>query len=211
MQTQNKIVQPKQKLNKSLANSNLIEQLYDTGVVQFGEFTLKSGITAPIYLDLRRVISYPNLLRTIAEKMSVIVNSCTTDSLCGVPYAGIPFATSVALLSNKPMIMPRKETKKYGAKRAIEGVYTQGQTTLIIEDIMTTGSSIKETYDTLSNEGLTVTDVIVFCDRRTSKQNKQKPYTIHALYTLDEIVDYLYSQGKINAHTYQSVTKFINT
>src|SRR5207245_10513587 len=87
------------------------------------------------------------------------------DVLCGVPYTALPIATCLSLTQEIPMVMQRKEVKDYGTKKRVEGVFQKGQTCLIIEDVITSGSSIEETLKILQEEGLIVHDVAIVINR----------------------------------------------
>ncbi|KAK6037235.1 putative orotate phosphoribosyltransferase, partial [Cooperia oncophora] len=121
-----------------------------------GEYYLKSGQMTPIYIDLRRLISQPKTLRMAAQVLCDIINAkdLKYDYVVGVPYAALPLATHVSDILNVPMLMKRKETKSYGTRKAIEGIYTPGHTALLIEDVVTSGESIRETAEALRAEGL---------------------------------------------------------
>ncbi|MBV9576381.1 MAG: orotate phosphoribosyltransferase, partial [Gammaproteobacteria bacterium] len=89
----------------------IITSLYQMGAIQFGEFQLKSGQTSSIYLNLRKIISYPELLRHVSNAMWNAVQACQFDLVCGVPYTALPIATCISLTHHIPMIMRSKEKK----------------------------------------------------------------------------------------------------
>ena len=180
---------------------NLIISLYQIGAIKFGNFTLKSGQSSKIYLDLRQIVSYPDILRAVADTLWSRVQSCHFNLVCGVPYTALPIATCISLQHNVPMIMRRKEKKSYGTKQQIEGKFTPKQYCLIIEDIITTGSSILETADDLEMSGLKITDVAVLINREQGGEaNLQKRYyTLHAAFTLQEILQQLIESNELLA------------
>lgn len=174
------------------AISDLVIALYRIGAIQFGEFKLKSGQISPIYINLRKIISYPALLREIATTMHQATHACDYDLICGVPYTALPIATVISIDQQIPMIIRRKEKKDYGTKQLIEGEFKPGQRCLIVEDVVTTGSSIIETANDLKDAGLIVTDVISVIDREQGgKENLSQHFHFHAITNLSTILSEL--------------------
>jgi orotate phosphoribosyltransferase len=166
--------------------------LYKIGVIQFGKFTLKSGQTSSLYINLRKIISYPDLLRIVAQRMWDTMKIHSFDLVCGVPYTALPIATCFSLENHVPLIMRRKEKKEYGTKQMVEGVFTPGQQCLIIEDVITTGSSILETAREVEKSGLKVSHVIALIDREEGgKQTLEKNYTVHTVLSLSTLLQTL--------------------
>lgn len=76
---------------------------------------------------------------------TIIENKINFDTICGVPYTALPISTLVSVKSKKPMVLRRKEIKTYGTKQLIDGKFEKGNHCIIIEDVISTGSSILET------------------------------------------------------------------
>ncbi|PWH12149.1 MAG: orotate phosphoribosyltransferase [Anaerolineae bacterium] len=195
----------------NLSKLALADGLLAAGCIKFGEFTLKSGLQSPIYIDLRQVISYPQLLAQIGQAYLPLLQDLKFDRLAGLPYAAIPIATAVCLAGNYPMIYPRKETKTYGTKAEIEGEYHPGETALIIDDLATTGGSKFEAIEKLTAAGLVVRDVVVLIDRQSGAKEalEQAGLHLHAVLTIREMLDDWEATGKVPAEHIAATRKFL--
>lgn len=192
-------------------NAKLIEKLFEIGAVKFGEFKLKSGIMSPIYVDLRVIVSYPEVLKSVAEAMWKKINNLEFNLICGVPYTALPIATAISITHNLPMVMRRKEVKDYGTKKAIEGAFAIGQKVLIVEDLVTSGLSVFETSEPLEHEGLKITDVVVLLNREQGAEEnlKNKNLNLHAVFTITELLQTLLENNKIDQNIYNTTVQFI--
>lgn len=191
---------------------DFILKLHKIGAIQFGTFTLKSGIESPIYLDLRRMVSYPDLLQTTANMLWEKITGCDFHYICGVPYTALPFATVLSVQHNIPMIMRRKEVKQYGTKRILEGVYHANARCLVIEDLFTTGGSALETVEILEHDKCIVTDIAILIDREHGgvQRVQKKGYNVHVIFTLSEILAILHDTNVINEESVHAIRNFIN-
>ena len=192
--------------------SALADGLLTAGCIKFGEFTLKSGLKSPIYIDLRQIISHPKLLSEVAQAYLPRLSTLQFSRLAGLPYAAIPIATAISLAGNYPMIYPRKETKTYGTKAEIEGEYQAGETVVVIDDLATTGGSKFEAIEKLTGVGLVVKDVVVLVDRQSGAKEslEQAGYAMHAVFTMSQLLDYWEEHAKVEKEKIARTRKFLS-
>ncbi|MGM0378895.1 MAG: orotate phosphoribosyltransferase [Bacillota bacterium] len=124
-------------------------------------FTWVSGIKSPIYCDNRLTISYPEIRDLIASELSKKIKKQypDVDIIAATATAGIPHGAWIAQKLNKPMVYIRSKKKKHGTGNQIEGKFKKGQTTVLIEDLISTGKSSLEAVDALREAGLEVKKV----------------------------------------------------
>jgi uridine monophosphate synthetase len=195
----------------SALDAPLADGLLEAGCVKFGEFTLKSGLKSPIYIDLRRLVTYPQLLAQVASAYQPVLEKLKFDRLAGLPYAAIPIVTAISLQAGYPVIYPRKEIKTYGTKAEIEGEYQAGETAVVVDDVTTTGGSKFEGIEKLTNAGLKVKDVVVLIDRQSGakKALAEAGYRLHAVLTIGELLDHWEASGKVEAEKIAATRTFL--
>jgi uridine monophosphate synthetase len=193
------------------ADPSLVDEialgLHALGAVRFGEFTLKSGQTSPIYLDLRLLVSDPVLMRTVARAMAGLMNGIRCDRIAAIPYGGLPIGQAVALETGLPLIYPRREVKEHGTRKAIEGAYAPGETAVVLDDLVTTGGSKLEAIAPLAEAGLAVKDVVVLVDRGQGGGEELAAHglRLHAVLTLGALLDALVRRGAIGVSSAAAV------
>jgi len=191
--------------------NQLADGLLEAGCIKFGKFLLKSGLISPIYIDLRLLISHPELLIQVGKAYMPILKDLNFARLAALPYAAIPIATSICLEGNFPMIYPRKEIKQYGTKAGIEGEYHTGERIVVIDDLASTGDSKFEAIVKLTKVGLIVEDVVVLVDRESGAKEKlnQAGYQFHAVLAISDLLEYWEQKGKVDQSYIDSTRRFI--
>ncbi|XP_053384140.1 uridine 5'-monophosphate synthase-like isoform X2 [Mercenaria mercenaria] len=191
---------------------DLILKLFDIEGVKFGDFKLKSGIQSPAYFDLRVIVSYPKLMREVSQVLwETAKNAQKFVSICGVPYTALPIASVMSVDNDVPMLIRRREAKDYGTKKMIEGKYEKGDVCLVVEDVVTSGSSVYETVELLNEYGLQVKDAVVLLEREQggTERLKRDGVNLHSVITMTQLVSVLKKNGKIDETMYSRVLKFV--
>ena len=143
--------------------AELTRQLLDAGAVRFGTFTLTSGATSDVYVDVKRAWTDPKRLDLLARALASRVGS--TDRLAGMELGAVPLVVATALRTGHSYAVLRKATKEHGTRQAFEGDISPGTRVLLIEDVTTTGGSTLRSIEVVRNAGGVVDRVLVVVDR----------------------------------------------
>ena len=183
---------------------SLIIDLFDIGCLLFGEYAQASGAVFNYYIDLRQIISDPNLFHRVLHAYSGQLEGLVFDRIAGIPYGALPTATGLSLQLHRPLIYPRKEVKAHGARRLIEGDFEEGEQVVVIDDILISGGSVLEGIAKLTGSGLMVRDVVVFIDHggsndRSARQRLEAAgYRCHAVLDIARITSVLLAAGRLS-------------
>jgi uridine monophosphate synthetase len=181
----------------ALRYRELVKKLVAQGCFKTGQFTLKSGLSSPFYLDLRKLISDPDLLRLAADAYIDILRPLSFRRLSAIPVASVPVVTAISLKLDRPMIYPRIPVKDHGSGSPIDGAYAAGEKIVLIDDLITTGLSKVEALDVLRREGLVVEDLVVLVVRGKNAAGDlaAKGVKLHAALSIRDIIDVVEAEG----------------
>jgi uridine monophosphate synthetase len=196
----------------------LILDLFDLGCLLFGEYKQASGAIFNYYIDLRQIISDPNLFHRVLHAYAACLEGLSFERIAGIPYGALPTATGLSLQLHKPLIYPRKEVKAHGARRLIEGDFHEGEKAVVIDDILISGGSVLEGIAKLESSGLVVSDVVVFLDHGASDHGdngnpngrlrlEQAGYRLHAVLDIGRITKVLLQAGRLSPSQARSLGK----
>ncbi|MEM2153599.1 MAG: orotate phosphoribosyltransferase [Nitrososphaeria archaeon] len=200
---------------KTLLVKELAKSLVKTQSLKFGVFKLTSGKMSSYYIDLRLVPSYPQVFKKIIGMYSnVIVNEIglsNFDVICGIPTSGLVFASALAYSLEKPLIYIRKDVKSHGTQKSIEGFLKPGDRVLLVDDLITTGSSLISSSEMILGEGGLIKDAVVLVDREEGgiTNLKNLGITVHYVAKVSELAKNLYENNIISEEEYNAVIKQI--
>lgn len=199
--------------SRETVKAELCKILSDIGALQFGAFKLTSGKISPYYVDLRIVPSFPDVFRKVC---SFYVNFIKDDigvenfeRIVGIPVAGIPFASLIAYSFEKPFLYIRKGVRLHGRQRRIEGVLAPGDRVLLIDDLITTGLSLRQAAKAVVAEGGVVPDAVVLMDREEGGRERlqKNEIKLHALLNISEVANKLCEIGGIDEDQLKTILK----
>ncbi len=207
---------------QSLDNLWLAQILFDLGGVQFGNFTVsESAVSSPVFVNPKVLISNPTALRVASKLMQQEINLAQSlrrprvhpfTLVAGVPVGGLLLALSYSLETNIPMIYARTRPEGTG-KRGIEGRFNRGDTALILDDLITRGSSVMETAAMLEENSVKVKDVIVLIDREhgAAEHLRRHGYNLMSILKLDVMLNHYMSKGLISEETYRTCAEYLRS
>jgi uridine monophosphate synthetase len=194
------------------AKRDVALSLHKYGIMQFGKFTLKSGVESPFYVDLRIVQSFPEALHNITTIYSELLEGLPQEVLlAGIPEAGIPLATAVGYQTNRPLIQPRAKIKAHGMGKSIEGAWQPGDKVAIIDDLISKGDSKLESLEQFKACQLDVMGFYLLLDRQMGgKQIVEKAgYSVDIAMTMTEAFTILAEAKKISPQQRDDMIAFM--
>lgn len=169
----------------------ILQRIIELNCFKEGKFTLKNGSESNYYINLRNLIREPEVIKVICELIYDKINFLSWKDfvICGLPYAGIPYAQGYSILYNTPSVFLRKEQKKHGMNNMIDGLEgLDKKKVLLIDDVITSGSSIQESLVHFEKAKLEVIGTIVIMDRRI--ENTGLIENVHSLFKLEDLLQY---------------------
>jgi orotate phosphoribosyltransferase len=181
-------------------------------------FIFTSGWASPVYIDCRKIISFPRVRSMMIDFAVSVIMSQTPfeklDSIAGGETAGIPYAAWIADHMGLPMQYVRKQPKGFGRMAQIEGWMPEGSRVLLVEDLATDGKSKIAFAETLRKAGATVEDAFSFFYYDIYKQAKpmleEANLKLHSLVTWWDVLKVAKDEQRFDAQTLRAVEEFLN-
>ncbi|WP_181703549.1 orotate phosphoribosyltransferase [Chthonobacter albigriseus] len=208
-------------MDNAFMASQTARMMLEVKAIQFNAetpFIFTSGWASPVYVDCRKLISFPRLRKRImdfaAEKILAEIGAESLDAIAGGETAGIPFAAWIADRLELPMLYVRKKPKGFGRNAQIEGDVREGARVLLVEDLATDGRSKLLFTDAIRKAGCSVAHTLVVFHYGIFKESTsvlaEEGIKLHALATWWDILAEARASGAFPAATLDAVEAFLN-
>jgi orotate phosphoribosyltransferase len=147
-----------------VTRDELIKRIKETAYLE-GDFTLRSGKKSKYYLDKYLFETCPDILKALGEEFARYVTD-DVSLIAGAELGGVALAASTAMATGKKWVIIRNSKKGYGTGKMIEGVISQGDVVLLVEDIATTGGQVLEAAKIITQAGAAVEEIVCVIDRK---------------------------------------------
>ena len=185
--------------------------LYKNEIIKFGSFTLASGKNSSYYIDLRLVPSFPHQFRKMIKNLQNLIIEKTGlddfESFATVPTGGLVITSALAIETVKPLIYVRNKPKEYGTTKSIEGKISHGMKVVVIDDVLTTGTSVLNGIKQLRDAELSVSDLYVIINRLEGADKTLSDIGIqtHQLTDILEITNALFEEKLVSEETFDKI------
>lgn len=207
--------------DRAVISETVAKMLLEIEAVHFRAdqpFTFTSGLASPVYIDCRKLISYPRIRAAIMDfSASIIFRDVgfeQFDTVIGGETAGIPFAAWLSDRMGLPMQYVRKKPKGFGRDAQIEGNLVEGARALLVEDLTTDGGSKIKFAEAIAKAGANVTDTfaVFYYDifPETPKKLEEAGMRLHYLATWWDILRVCKEQERFSPETLAEVESFLS-
>jgi len=185
--------------------------LYKNNIIRFGNFTLASGKNSSYYVDLRLIPSYPHQFRKMIKNLQNLIVEKTGlddfDCLASVPTGGLVVTSALAIEIVKPLIYVRSKPKEHGTTKSIEGKISAGMKVVMVDDVVTTGTSVLNGITQLKEAGLLVSDLYVIINRLEGADKALNDIGVqtHQLTDILEITNILFQEKLIGKEIFEKI------
>ncbi|MGC9105919.1 MAG: orotate phosphoribosyltransferase [Thermoprotei archaeon] len=185
-------------------------ELVRRGLMLIGTFKLTSGKESPYYIDLRRLPSHVDLFGEVVNRALEILRGVDYDYVVGVATGGVPLASFIACRTGKPMGYVRQEKKGHGTSRLVEGE-AKGRKVLLVDDVATTGGSLRNSVEALRAEGAEVVAALVVVDRQEGAKGLIEGMGVKFLsvYRVSELLGSLLNSNLIGEGDKENIRKYL--
>jgi orotate phosphoribosyltransferase len=166
---------------------DLAPRIRDAALLE-GDFVLSSGERSRFYVDKYLFSTEPDLLRDVAGALAEQVPD-GVERLAGVELGAVPLVVAASLATGLPYVIVRKVAKEHGssAGEAIEGNLNGGETVVLIEDVVTTGTQAVRAAGRLREAGVEVAAIVAVLDRRGEDGQELGGFSFRALLRMDDL------------------------
>ncbi len=170
-----------------MQREQLIKRIRETAYLE-GDFTLRSGKKSKYYLDKYLFETCPDILSALAEEFAKHADSDVT-MIAGAELGGVALAAATAMQTDKPWIIIRNSKKGYGTGKMIEGVLTEDDVVLLVEDIATTGGQVIEAARIITEAGAKLKKIVSVIDRKqgASENIEKAGFDFDSILTKDDL------------------------
>lgn len=208
----------------SEVSRKIAEMLLQTEVIQIYRdkpFVFVSGRISPVYIDCRKILSFPEereyIATQLAREVETAIGLANIDVVAGGETAGIPYAAFVAHLTRKPMIYIRKQPKGYGGTKQIEGILPPGRRVLLVEDLITDGLSKLRFNIGIRGADAKMTHCLCVFDYASDRLNQHEGrenlakngIRLHVLSNWDDILDTGLSKSYFSEESSKQIVEFL--
>ncbi len=201
----------------SKKRSNLVASigttLVKTDAIQFGAFAISDKRQSSYYVNLRGLPSFPGAYRVVTDALAAFVSDeiglKNFEAIAGIPAAGLTFSSPLALATAKPMIYVRTGARVDRTERQVEGTLRPGWRILLVDDLVTSGSTLLSAVAAIRQEGGEVRDAVALIDRMegAGERLQENGVRLRSMTNIRELADFLFSKNLISEQNLKAISK----